>query len=423
VAEALKVLIADEDPDSRVNARKAVQRAQLGIAGESGYGTEAVTLAIQTLPDVILVAVEEPSARPLETAEALANAMADTPIIVYSSQEDAAAIRRAMIFGARDFLLKPLQAAPLKKAILHALEQEEKRQMRRAGQLASSHARGTVITIAGAKGGIGKTVVCVNLALALREQSGKNVVILDADTQFGDVATMLDLKPSATSRDALRHLDRIDRTNVRDFVTTHSSGVDVLAADHEDESWAVSSPGAVKRIIDALAEVYDFVVVDTAGSLDAFTRACIESSTLTLLVTSGEVSAVRDTAASLRRLASWEVDPDRIRIVLNRGAGSVGARVRDVAEALQHDIYWDLPYDKSVPLAVQLGQPVVGSASRSPVADGLTELARRISGGRNVLAPEPPRRPAWWRRPLQLRGRQQRDAALATVPQPSDGQR
>jgi len=63
MAETLSIQVVDEDPDSRVTARRALQRAQLGIAGEVGYGASAVSFAVGSRPDIILLAVEEPVAR------------------------------------------------------------------------------------------------------------------------------------------------------------------------------------------------------------------------------------------------------------------------------------------------------------------------------------------------------------------------
>src|ERR1044071_7727465 len=109
MAGALNILIVDEDPDSRVITRRAVQRAQLDLAGEGDARAAAVTLALSVQPDIILLALEEPVGRPLETAEALANALPDTPFIMYSSLNDAQSVRRSMVFGAGDYLLKPVQ--------------------------------------------------------------------------------------------------------------------------------------------------------------------------------------------------------------------------------------------------------------------------------------------------------------------------
>jgi pilus assembly protein CpaE len=413
MADTLKVLITDEDLDSRVTTRKAVQRARLALAGEVGYGAEAVSYALEARPDIILVAVEEPVARPLDTAEALANALPNTPIIIYSSLNDAEDVRRSMVFGARDYIVKPVRSARLLEAVNTVLVQEELRQMRRAGQLPTYHGRGTVITVTGAKGGIGKTVISVNLAIALHRETGKPVAILDADTQFGDVATMFDVTPSQTVSDLLRKADGADREDVRKFLTTHSSGVEILAAPTDDEGWTHSDGDGLKRIVDLLAQTHDFVVVDTAGSFDAFVRASIEASTLTLVITTGEVSSVRDTAAAIRRLASWGIDGTRTKVLLNRGVRVGGFQVQELKEAISREVFWQLPYDRQFPLSVQLGQPILLKNGKSPAARNLTALARLIAGTRRPLVRQP-ERSSLFGRVLHMRGANH-DAAVATV--------
>jgi pilus assembly protein CpaE len=396
MTDTVRVLITDEDPDSRVETRKALQRAQLGVAGEVGFGAQAVSLAVEAQADVILLAMEEPIARPLETAEALADVLPETPFIIYSSAANPEAIRRAMVFGARDYLVKPIQTTRLREAVQTALAGEERRHMRRAGQLLDSAARGSVLTVAGAKGGIGKTVVAVNLALALRQETGRSVVLVDADMEFGDVATMLDLAPEHSIAQLLRAVDSVDRAGIQGYLTKHASGLPVLAAPADPEQWSGAQPGALMRVLELLADTYDFVVIDTRGALDPFVRACMECSTLTLILTNGEVTSVRNTAAALRQVASWELEPERVKVVLNRSTPANGVSVEDLTQALSYPVFWQVPTDRRVPASVQLGQPVM-LEGRSPAARSLADLARRVAGTRRSLTATEEKGP-WWRR-------------------------
>jgi len=410
----LRVLIVDEDLDSRVSMRRAAQRAELDVAGEAGYGTEAVSLAVEALPDAILVAVEEPAARALDTADGLANALPETPILLFSGAGDPESIRRGMVFGARDYLVKPIDAARLREALRVALSQEERRQMRRAGQLSSVHGRGTVIAVTGAKGGVGKSVVSANLAVALRQETGRSVVVIDADTQFGDAATLFDVLPERSVRDVVQRRAELDRTNVHEFVTPHVTGVDIVAASDAEDAWYYCSSDEVKRIIDAYASVYDYVVVDTSGSFDPFVRACIEAATLTLVVSSGDVSSVRDTASASRRLEQWGVPSERVRYVLN-GAGaeqSIGAD--RLAEALGREVFWVVPYDRAVIESVQIGQPLALRNAGSKASVSLTRLARRVAGLSSEAESTQSREPLW-RRVLPLKGASDNDTGLEPV--------
>ncbi len=381
MANLLRVMITDEDPDSRVTARRAMQRAQLEIAGETGYGTEAVSFALQEAPDFIFIAVEEPAARALETAEALANSLPDTPIVIYSSAQTPDAIRRGMVFGARDYLAKPLSGERVQATVERTLALEEQRQMRKAGQLVRLQGRGTVVTVAGAKGGVGKSVVSVNLATALHQETGRSVLVIDADTHFGDVATMLDLPQEPSIGDLLPRLDHVDREAARAFVLPHHSGIDVLAGPADELSgWADFGPDDLRRVIDLYAQIYDFLVVDTSGAFDAWMRASIESAGLTVLVTSADVSSIRDTARAVKRMDRWDVDPDRVRFVLNRNGAANGISVDEAAAAIGRKIFWEIPFDKTVPASVQVGQPAVLFGGKSVAARGIVGLARRIAG-------------------------------------------
>lgn len=385
MAGELKIMICDEDPDQRLETKRSAQRAQLEVAAEVGFGTQAVSLAMDINPDIILITVEEPVGRALETAEALFNVLPNTPMIICSSINDPDAIRRAMVVGARDYIMHPVQPDDLREAANSVLAQEERRQMRLSGQLVNQLGRGTVITVLGGKGGIGKTVLSVNLALALWRETGMSVCIMDADPELGDVATMLDLTPERTIYDVMQLGDELDRHNIRDYLTSYQGGVEVLAASDVEEVWENCTSDDVKNIIDLLAQNFDFVVVDTAGSVGRLVRACVESSTLTLVVTSGEVSSIRNTSIALRRLEAWEIPNDRLKVLLNSGARSNQVSMDELRLAVNQDIFWKVPFDKRIPTSVQIGQPLVLFEDKSKAARNILSLSRLIAGTKKPL--------------------------------------
>jgi MinD-like ATPase involved in chromosome partitioning or flagellar assembly len=184
-------------------------------------------------------------------------------------------------------------------------------------------------------------------------------------------------------------------------VTKHSAtGVEVLAASEDDgEVWERCSPEDMKRLIDLFAQVYDFVLIDTSGGFGTFVRACVESATLTLVVTSDDVSSVRDTAAAVRRLERWQIEADRVRFIVNEESAHEGVKLRDISEAIGRQISWVLPYDRAVIESVQRGQPVVLRNRRSPATRVMTSVATLIGGVQG-----PRERPSFIGRVLPGRG-------------------
>ncbi len=381
----LQIMISDEDVDRRISTRRAAQRAQLEVLAEVGYGTKAVSLALQTHPDVILVTVEEPVGRALETAESLANVLPNTPIIICSSINDPEAIRRAMLMGARDYIIQPVQPEQLQVAMDAVLVQEERRQMRRSGQLLNELGRGTVVTVLAGKGGVGKTVLGVNLALALWRETGMSVAILDADQDNGDVSTLLDLTPDRTIGDLLPLVDQLDRHSLQEFMSNYDGSVDVLASSDIEDVWSQCSSETLKHIIDLLAQTYDFVVIDAGTSLGQLARASVESSTLTLLVTSGEVSCVRNTITALLRFEQWQIPTDHYKLIFNQRSRSDGMNAEELSAAVDRDIFWQIPYDPRISASVQMGQPAVLFDDSTTGARSLLSLARTIAGTKKPL--------------------------------------
>ena len=132
---------------------------------------------------------------------------------------------------------------------------------------------------------------------------------------------------------------------------------------------------------------------------------------MVFLVTTGEVSSVRDSAAAMTRLANWGIDPSRVRVVFNRGARAAGVSKEDLARAIGKEVFWELPNDKDVPKSVQLGRPVVLDPKNNGLGRNLRALARLIAGTRQSLVTQPSR-PSLVQRLTSFRGRNTNDAAI-----------
>lgn len=385
-AAGLTALVVDPNLDSRLEAVAAAKRAGLEVTGEAAYGAEATFLAAERAPSVILLSLEEPPMRGLATIEALHRQAPQIPVIVYSSREEPTFLRRAMRAGSRDFLVKPMRSEALAEAAQSAIEQERVR-----GEGASdARGLGTIVTVAGAKGGIGKSTLAVNLAIALRRLTEQDVALLDADVQFGDVGVMLDVE--TTPERCISYLARgsmeVTRQAVADCVVPHSSGVDVLGVFPEPQDWRAVGAQRIARIATALAETHEYVVVDTPGTINELVAASVCEADIVLLVTSLEMSSIKDTKTAVRILQSLEVDPGRIRLVINNSTDAVTVTPADVAEATGLRVAEAIPHDRHLGRSVQRGVPVLVEQPNGSFARAVQEVASAITG----TAAQPTRR-------------------------------
>jgi pilus assembly protein CpaE len=382
MAKSPSTLIVDTDIQARFEVKQVVRASGLTMAGECGFGMDAASTASELRPDVILVGVGEPMERPLQTVEALQTLMPETPILVYSGSRELETVRKAMMAGAKDFLAKPIKPETLRQSVVAALEAEEKKKLRQMGQIPSSATAGTVVTIFGAKGGIGKSTISTNLAVSLARMERSSVCLVDLDNGFADLAGMLDVKPERTLFDLVRDLDMIEREDITRYVTRHAlSDLDLMAGPSLLE-WRKLDRDDVRRAIELLARNYDTVLIDTCGMLNELTEMAVEVATIVLWVTTTEYSSVKDSLEAMRILRMLSFSQERVRIIMNAISPDDGVRPAVVQEALQRDVFWIVPYDKKVRQSTHLGQPMVITAPNSPAAKSLSELATVIAGGR-----------------------------------------
>ncbi len=376
-----RILVVDQDFETRAELQKGLVRASFIVVGGVGYGAEALSLAAELRPNVVLVGIEDPPARALQTIESLAELLPDSPIVAYSSQTDSESARRAVVSGARDYLTKPLKTEEVIKAVQTALSQQERRRALLSGEsIVGPKSAGMVITVFGAKGGIGKTTMATNLATAFVTINAGNAVLVDMDTIFGDAAMMLDVPAEASLVDAAEKADELDRESLGSYLVRHSSGVRVLPAPFEPIDWRNVSSEAVDKVLTLLAQTHDFVIIDCPATFTDLVAVALEQSTVVLLLTSLDITSIKDTTTALKLLSSGMSNEDKIKLVINHATNVNSIREDDVGKVLRREVFWSIPYDEEISASAQLGTPVVIDRPLSGISETIREMAAVLAG-------------------------------------------
>ena len=261
------------------------------------------------------------------------------------------------------------------KELLHRLESElAEASEYRPG--APKPGRGWVTSVFSPKGGVGKSVLAVNLAAALARRSGRPVAVLDLDLQFGDVAVMLRLQPVHTVVDAVSAGNRLDRTLLKSFLVRHErSGVHVLAAPTSPSEGDHVDPGAMLRILDLLREMFGFVVIDTPPHVDEVVLQALAESDTVAFMAAMDVPSVKNARLGLQAFELLQLPLEKLMLVLNRADSRVHLAVHDVERALETKIGLTLPSEAIVPQSVNQGVPAVIEYPRSRFAGQVNQLA------------------------------------------------
>jgi pilus assembly protein CpaE len=384
--QTIKILIVDDNDKARDKLIDQLRFDGVAVVGESGYGAAAYTWAQQLDIDVVIVSIEEPMARALRTVESLAVGTRSWPVLGVSTQTDRETMRKAMLAGVRDHLVLPVADDELHQTILniHRVEQSRRAAVER-GQTAGRV--GTIVAVVGVKGGIGKSTVSTNTAIALAEQSKQQIALADLDLQFGDDAVMLDIVPSRTIEDAAAELNWSNPQLIQSYLTDHGSRIKLLAAPSTPVGAETISEDQVGHVLETLAATHDYVVVDTSAQIDSISMRAMDLATIVLLVVIPEVPSVRRTKAALTLMQEWGYSRDKVKVVVNRVRRKSEVSIDEIEKVLQYPVYAQIPEDAKTVKGISIGAPVVMSAPKSEAGKAFANLGRALIG-----APEPRKR-------------------------------
>ncbi len=377
-----QVLLVDPDVDHRAQLKQLLGSLATGVVGEASYGIEASRLAAELQPDVVLVHVEEPLAVALRTLEVVQRAAPRATPLVVSRLTDADVVQRVMLAGARGFVTLPTSADLLDRTLRTARDRHSESLDRALSSDPPDAAcvAGTIITVFGPKGGVGKTTLATNLAIAVAGSTGARVALVDVDAYFGDVAITMGIEAEHTLPDLLDALAAGQQVDLGTYLVRHPSGLYVLPARHTGNVEATPRAEAIASLLRRLAGSFDFLIVDTPGTFGPQVAAALDESTTALLVTSADMASVKDARMSLTSLQRDGFDEDRLKLVVNHATNANSVTDADLARAVGYDIFWTFPHDKAVPNSTQRGEPLVLHQPRARMAVEVQALAAHLGG-------------------------------------------
>jgi pilus assembly protein CpaE len=253
--------------------------------------------------------------------------------------------------------------------------------MRNEDQLGGK--RGEMIVICSAKGGIGRTVMAVNLAVALTKKNIQ-ISLLDGSFQFGDVALALDLHPTFTIKDVAEGIETMDRYALASFLIHHSSGVKVLAAPERPEYADLITPVLIDRVCELLLSHHDYLMVDTGVGLQEKTLQFIEKADQIFVLTTLEMTSIKNTKLMLETLEVLGYR-DKVQLVINRSTMDSVIKAQDIPDILGAESTIYVPNDfPLVSQSLNIGIPFVMNQAKSDMAKAIFKMAEQLISRREI---------------------------------------
>ncbi|MHB1125748.1 MAG: AAA family ATPase [Bacillota bacterium] len=376
---AIKVLIADDVEETRHNLRRLLElEADIVVIDEAANGLEALEKVKSSRPDVVLMDVNMPEMDGIAATDAITFRYPQIAVIIISVQGENEYLKKAMVAGAKDYLVKPFSGEELASAVRKAAQVNQR--LPAVQPPPNTRGESQVITIFSTKGGVGKTTIAVNLAVALKQMTRKSVVLVDLDLQFGDVSTMLNITPQKTLAQLAMEQEPIDSSLVENYLISHSdSGIKILPAPLRPEQAELVNARHVEQLIRALAETYHYVIIDTPPYFNDTNLTALDLSTQILLLMSLDLPTVKNTKLSMRVLESLQ-HREKVRVVLNRATEEFGIRCTDVERTLGIKVEAQIPSSgKCVVMAVNKGVPFILSSPGVKISQNIFQLATSVA--------------------------------------------
>lgn len=318
-------------------------------------------------------------------AESITTEYLDKSAIIIEDEIKEETMHKALFSGASDVILRPINSTRFIDSIYKAYETKKRKfeihrdiplKVKRKSEL------GQVITVFSTKGGVGKTFVSINLAVTLAKETKKRVVLLDLDLDFGSAALALNIQPKYSISDVVNDIRNIDPDLIETYLLSHESGVKILPANIEPQMNEFINAEHVQIILKNLQNSYDYVIVDMPGRFyDPINPAFIFADKL-LMITTPEVSTVRNIKASMLTLNDLNYPKSKIKLLLNKADKRGEIRSYDVEKTLNQEIYSIIDADyKGVMSSLNQGMPYVIKNPRSSIAKSFVSLSKKIQEG------------------------------------------
>ncbi|MFF9312929.1 CpaE family protein [Streptomyces sp. NPDC014748] len=258
--------------------------------------------SVDELPEVVVVHERIGPVPALELIREVALRFPAVGVILITSDASPGLFAAAMDSGARGLVALPLSYEELAGRVQAVAQWSTgvRRHLGHGGEVFTG-VGGRVVTVSGAKGGVGATLTAVQLALAA-QASGHSTALVDMDLQTGDIASYLDIQFRRSVVD-LAAISDISPRVLADAVFRHDTGLALLLAPAEGERGEEVTDRAVRQLVSALRSRYEIVVVDCGAQLSGAGAAAVEMADTALLLTTPDVVAVR---AAKRTVRMWD---------------------------------------------------------------------------------------------------------------------
>jgi pilus assembly protein CpaE len=244
----------------------------------------------------------------------------------------------------------------------------------------------------------------VNLGLAFHKLWGKQTLLMDSVLTAGQVALLLDAKPTATWENLVGlEPEDLDDSVVGELMCTHKSGIRYIASPRYPIAADTFTTDELKLLMEEIKSKNDFIVVDTSHDFSDMAIQMLSMSDTILLVLAPEMASLRTTVSAMEIYDRLGIPLDKVKIALNNNSSNPAIKQAQLEKVLRRPIDFVLPFEAGeVNRAINFGQPFILSNPDLPICLVLEKMAYSLSDESQKALPPAVPSAAWKRVTSQL---------------------
>ena len=372
------VFLVNPNEEERLQIHSALENFPgARIVGEARTAQEALLLLPNSRAGIMIIRSTLPDMNGLDLAAEVQKRSSSTNLILtLVGDEPIETWQRILELGIRNVITPPLESKSVQRALTLAIQSSP--QISQTQQNTST-TESYVVSVTAARGGVGKSLVAINLAHGILKWSD-SVMLLDYSARQGDFSVMLDHVPRNTLADLLSSGEAVDKEFLDSLLAQHPAGFRYLASPPHDFDPMELNTLLAHDIIKTARQLADFIIIDTGEPNLPATQAAVQESSLIFLVTTRDVVRLLSTQRYLQLMREWEVDLSKVKILVNQS--EVGSEISDseVESILEHPVSAYLPSNPGpAAYSVNSGKAIVTNNPKQPLAVVLNKLAELTS--------------------------------------------
>jgi len=378
----MRIGIATKDPYRAENVEQIIHTAGWQAVPTVDTSPTADKLTAKPV-DLLIVDLDINGA--VDLLSELAVKQPDLPLLALAAPEHLVELQDALLAGAKAFVPFPLNEQQFISAVVQSMNSQSLQSapvpqpQATPTPIDAPSGQGRMIAVTGLKGGVGRSTIAVNLAVALQEQ-GQDVILLEAHHGLSDLSIMLNLVPTRTLANLATETS-IDADIVSGSLHRHDSGVRLLTAPTELTKLCEIESERWHQILSLLTEVGQTVIVDTGADPDDALSEVLTLADDLLVVTGPDMASLNGVRTLLKTLRAEGSIQGKLHLVLNRAGLKGSVSTSSIAKRLEQKVAIELPDD--APLAtysLNRGVPFVLSHPRALLTRRFEQLASQLLG-------------------------------------------